>query len=397
MIYSQPEFLERLSQERSRSDRTRAPFTLVLLPVDGSHFNPHKPNGLHRIVDTLGKTLRRSDLWGLYTRDQLALLLTDTNEAAARHVLSRLAHHLSDHAGPRPAPLVLRDGRYALIEYPKALEQDLLKEIIECAECGAATRRAHARPSNGGNGRGTHTAQPLDRRPQLDLLEQTCLCGQDRTHGVRTQLYELGKRCIDIIGALAGLLITALLFPPIALAIKATSRGPVIFRQTRIGRRGRTFTFLKYRTMYQDCDQTIHKQYMERLIQDTAEQHEKDGNAFYKLADDPRITPVGRFLRKTSLDELPQFYNVLKGEMSLVGPRPPIPYEVEKYEAWQLRRILEAKPGITGLWQVSGRSTTTFAENVRLDLRYIENRSLRQDIKILFKTVFVIFETKGAC
>ena len=388
MIYSQPQFLERLIEERNRSDRTRSPFTLVVLPVDASHLDSPNNNGLYHTVDVLTKTMRRSDLWGRYARDKLALLLTDTNETAARRVISRMAHHVSDHMKSKPPPLKLKPGRYSLIEYPKTLQQDLIKEITERSEgtedSGSLDRKGvQTLPGNGGG--------------ELGLLEHTSLSPTHRANGISARVYEKGKRCIDLTGAIVGLMITALVYTPIALLIKATSRGPVVFKQTRIGRRGKTFEFLKFRTMYQDCDQSLHKEYMDRLIRNDAEQHEQGGNAYYKLADDPRITPLGRFLRKTSLDELPQFYNVLRGEMSLVGPRPPIAYEVEKYEAWQFRRILEAKPGITGLLQVSGRSTTTFAENVRLDLRYIENQSLWQDIKILFKTVKVIFQTKGAC
>jgi len=376
-----------LNEERSRSDRTRSPFTLVVLPVDATHLDTANTNGLHHTVDSLSRTMRRSDLWGRYARDKLGLLLTDTNEVAARRLISRLAHHVSNHTNSKPTPLKLQPGRYALIEYPKTLEHDLLKEIVERSErternASLLGKRSRSLPGNGGG--------------ELALLEHTSLSPIQRANGFNARFYEKGKRCIDVAGAIVGLLITAIVSVPIALLIKTTSRGPVLFKQTRIGRKGQEFTFLKYRTMYHNCDQTIHQEYMDRLIRDDAEKRERKGETYYKLADDPRITPVGRYLRKGSLDELPQFYNVLKGEMSLVGPRPPIAYEVKKYEAWQLRRILEAKPGITGLWQVSGRSTMTFKEQVRLDLRYLENQSLWQDIKILLKTVKEVFVTKDA-
>jgi len=141
----------------------------------------------------------------------------------------------------------------------------------------------------------------------------------------------------------------------------------------------------------------IHRDYVSKLIKGEKDRVNEgtNDNPFYKLKDDPRITPLGQFLRKTSLDELPQFFNVLKGEMSLVGPRPPIPYEVNKYQNWHFRRIIEVKPGITGLWQVSGRSRTTFDDMVRLDIEYAENWSLMMDIKILFKTFWTIFTSKG--
>jgi lipopolysaccharide/colanic/teichoic acid biosynthesis glycosyltransferase/GGDEF domain-containing protein len=387
VIYSQPQFLERLIEERNRSDRTRSPFTLVVLPVDASHLDTANGNGIYHTVDALARTMRRSDLWGHYGHDKLGLLLTDTNEVAARRLISRLAHHVSVHTNSEPPPLKLKPGRYSLIEYPKTLEQYLVKEIVECSE---PTEDPASLEGNGGR------TLPGNGRGELSLLEQTSLSARRMAHGFNARFYEKGKRCIDVAGAIVGLLITAIASVPIALLIKTTSRGPVLFKQKRIGRKGQEFTFLKYRTMYHNCDQTLHKEYMERLIRDEAEKRELKGETYYKLADDPRITPVGRYLRKGSIDELPQFYNVLRGEMSLVGPRPPIAYEVRKYEAWQLRRILEAKPGITGLWQVSGRSTMTFKEQVRLDLRYLENQSLWQDIKILFKTIKVVFVTKDA-
>ena len=150
--------------------------------------------------------------------------------------------------------------------------------------------------------------------------------------------------------------------------------------------------------MYWNCDDQIHRQYVTDLIKGRLESiNQGDGeNPFFKMKSDPRLTRVGKILRTLSLDELPQLFNVLKGEMSLVGPRPPIPYEVEKYEPWHLRRILDMKPGITGLWQVSGRSTTSFDEMVRLDVRYVRNWSLWLDLKILLKTVKEVLHPHGA-
>jgi lipopolysaccharide/colanic/teichoic acid biosynthesis glycosyltransferase len=150
--------------------------------------------------------------------------------------------------------------------------------------------------------------------------------------------------------------------------------------------------------MQSNVDDQIHREYVTNLIKGDLEKINQgdEGTPLYKMKSDPRVTPAGRIIRKTSIDELPQFLNVLKGEMSLVGPRPPIPYEVEKYEPWHLRRILEVKPGITGLWQVDGRSKTSFDDMVRLDLRYVQNWSLWLDIKILLKTVKVFLSSKGA-
>jgi lipopolysaccharide/colanic/teichoic acid biosynthesis glycosyltransferase len=206
------------------------------------------------------------------------------------------------------------------------------------------------------------------------------------------------KRVIDIIGSVLGLLLCVPVFLFIALAIKLTSKGPVFFRQQRIGQFGTSFVFLKFRSMYLGNDSKIHQEYIQQLISGKAERQPTDGNAggIYKLTKDPRVTRIGKFLRRTSLDELPQLYNVLRGEMSLVGPRPALPYEVEKYKIWHRRRVLEAKPGITGLWQVNGRSRVGFDEMVRLDVRYAMKRSCWLDMKILLLTPRAVIMGEGA-
>jgi lipopolysaccharide/colanic/teichoic acid biosynthesis glycosyltransferase len=188
-------------------------------------------------------------------------------------------------------------------------------------------------------------------------------------------------------------------FIAIFIAIKLTSRGPVLFRQVRIGQYGKRFTFLKFRSMYFRTDHTIHEQYVKRFIAgaEGTEQSAGKDQKQYKLTADPRITPVGRFLRKTSLDELPQFLNVLTGEMSLVGPRPPVTYEFECYDLWHKQRLLAVKPGITGLWQVDGRSKVKFDDMVRLDIRYARSWSLWLDVKILLQTPGAVLSGDGAC
>ncbi|PLX95108.1 MAG: sugar transferase [Desulfuromonas sp.] len=195
------------------------------------------------------------------------------------------------------------------------------------------------------------------------------------------------KRCLDVLGALVGLTITATLFPLIALAVRHDSPGPLFFCQERVGENGRRFKCWKFRSMYLDA---------EERKKGLMAQNEMKG-AIFKIKDDPRITPGGKFLRKTSLDELPQFWNVLRGEMSLVGTRPPTPAEVAEYENWHRRRI-SIKPGVTGMWQVSGRnSIDDFDEIVRLDLKYIDSWSIWLDIRILLKTLKVVFVREGSC
>ena len=206
------------------------------------------------------------------------------------------------------------------------------------------------------------------------------------------------KRVIDFVGSGSILTLCSPLLLVIALAIKVSSKGPVLFRQERVGQYGKHFTFLKFRSMLVDSDHSIHKEFVTKFIADEAQHQPLNENCErpYKLAADKRITRVGKFLRSTSLDELPQLLNVLKGEMSLVGPRPPIPYEVAVYKTWHRRRVLEAKPGITGLWQVTGRSKVKFDEMVRLDLRYSATWSPWLDTKILLQTPLAVIKGTGA-
>lgn len=203
------------------------------------------------------------------------------------------------------------------------------------------------------------------------------------------------KRLLDIVGSAACLLLLSPLFLLVSAFVKLTSEGPVFFRQERVGQAGRPFTMLKFRTMRVDVDERIHQKYVESFIQ-SGETAPQGQNVVFKIVNDPRVTPVGHFLRKSSLDELPQFWNVLKGEMSLVGPRPSLAYEVARYKSWHRRRVLEVKPGITGLWQVTGRSRTTFDEMVRLDLRYARNHSIVIDVKILLATPWAVISGEGA-
>ncbi len=194
------------------------------------------------------------------------------------------------------------------------------------------------------------------------------------------------KRFMDIVGSIIGLLFTAVIFPVVAFAIKIESRGPVIFSQERIGKNGRRFKMYKFRSMYQDA---------EKRFAELQEQNEVQGLMF-KLENDPRITKVGKFIRKASIDELPQFWNVLKGDMSLVGTRPPTNNEFERYNSYYRRR-LSITPGLTGMWQVNGRSDIkNFDEVVKLDLQYIDQWSLWLDCKLLLQTFGVVLFGRGS-
>ncbi len=217
--------------------------------------------------------------------------------------------------------------------------------------------------------------------------------------------YQILKRGLDIFVSVAALPFFAPLFVVIAIAIKLSSNGPVLFRQERFGRQLKPFTFYKFRSMYADSDHAVHKAYVSRLIAGRPETGNGTGNKtaggeqtrIFKITGDPRVTPLGRLLRRTSLDELPQLWNVLRGEMSLVGPRPCVHYELEQYTDWHKLRLIDVKPGMTGLWQVTARNSVGFDEMVKLDLAYAKQRSLWLDIKILLRTPRAVISGQGAC
>jgi len=212
----------------------------------------------------------------------------------------------------------------------------------------------------------------------------------------RTWWERLIKRGVDIVFSLLVLIIGFPFFLAIALLIKITSKGPVFFAQKRIGENGEEFTLYKFRTMRVGADDSIHREFTRNFILGKMDKSGLDAEkgSVYKITNDPRVTGIGSFLRRTSLDELPQFINILKGEMTIVGPRPPLPYEYEYYDDWHKLR-LKVKPGLTGLWQVSGRSSVPFNEMVMLDLYYIENWSLLLDLRIMLQTIPVMFRGSG--
>jgi exopolysaccharide biosynthesis polyprenyl glycosylphosphotransferase len=343
---SRSQFIDRLRIEKRRADRSKSPLSIALLSLRKSQGGGGEP--AREFLESLRKNTRETDIQGWVDHESIGLILPDTDEKGAQRFAGKIAE------GNGHVELSVVTGTY-----PDQLFQQLL-----------SSEESHP-----------------DFFP-LDLDEMT------KPRRFQSAL----KRVMDIAGACVGLI----LFSPIlfltGLAIKLTSPGPVIFRQSRFGRKGVQFPFYKFRSMYMNADDRIHRDYVTNLIKGELQKIDQgDGEKhLYKMKSDPRITPVGKIIRKTSIDEFPQFFNVLKGEMSLVGPRPPLPYEVEKYEPWHLRRILEVKPGITGLWQVDGRSKTSFDDMVRLDLRYVRTWSFWLDVKILLKTVKAVLRPQGA-
>ena len=350
-----------LRLERKRTERSAKPFILMLLNVEEIMASSDKEPLLFEAASSLFAAAREVDIKGWYEHDGIMGVIfaeiSDVNEKVTSKIFTKVYQALCRRIGVEMANRV----RISMHVFPEPEEDGTEK-------------------------RGSGFDPNLYPDLSADLSSK------------KFPLFL--KRVFDAVSSLLAIIILSPIFITIAALVKFTSKGPVLFRQERVGLFGERFTFLKFRSMYADSDQTKHKEYVTKFITDSrcGDSNESDlgQNGVYKLTNDSRITPVGKFIRKTSLDELPQFFNVLKGEMSLVGPRPPIPYECEKYDIWHRRRILEVKPGITGLWQIKGRSSTTFDEMVRLDLNYVTHWSLLLDLKILFRTPFAVFKGKGA-
>ena len=338
------DFLRLLQREKRRCERSAAALSLVVLHGDGA--GGREPLQAAAVLQALSDSKRETDVLGQLDDGVFAVLCLDTDERGVEGFIRKVK--------ARAAALAFEP---LSATYPDQLFDTL--------------------------GQGT-ALQPAFK--PLLLVEGS----PESSRGYRF------KRSLDVVGALAALILLAPLMLLVAAAIRLGSPGPVIFKQKRVGMDGATFTFYKFRSMVSGGDDRIHRDFVARLIKDGKSLAEAEGAAPFKLHADPRITRVGRLIRKTSIDELPQLFNVLRGDMSLVGPRPPIPYETAHYEPWHLRRILSIKPGITGLWQVDGRSRVSFDEMVRMDLRYVRRCSLLLDLKILAKTVLVVVRCQGA-
>lgn len=219
----------------------------------------------------------------------------------------------------------------------------------------------------------------------MRLLKQSSKIMIDQDQLAKKRTYHIVKRIFDLIASLCGLIILSPLFLVIALLIKCEDHGPVFYKQKRVGKDQRAFDMFKFRSMHVDAD---------KRLTELKEQNEVDGPMF-KMKNDPRITKIGHFIRKTSIDELPQLFNVVRGDMSLVGPRPPLPSEVAEYTAYDMQRLLVV-PGCSGLWQATVRNSVGFHEMVQLDLEYIQKSSIWFDIKILFMTIKILFKPNSA-
>jgi len=351
-ILNEEAFHRMISLERKRTERSRKPFLLMLLNIGKSLRSDKNGKALDKILSALSLSTRETDFTGWYRSDSIGVMFTEFGN----------------------------DDRNAILSTMMTRVSETLRDNLSSQQFGLISIEFHLFPEEWNH--------DIPQRPSNPTLYPD-LTRRDNAK----KLFCVIKRFMDIVGSIVALLLFAPVLLAIAVAIKLTSKGPVFFRQKRVGQYGEQFVFLKFRSMKVNNDSSVHKTYVKELIAGKAQSHSGNGSGgVYKLTKDDRITPIGGFLRKTSLDELPQFVNVLKGEMSLVGPRPPIAYEVESYQIWHRRRVLEAKPGITGLWQVNGRSRIKFDDMVRLDLHYAKTWSPWMDLKILLRTpVAVMF------
>jgi lipopolysaccharide/colanic/teichoic acid biosynthesis glycosyltransferase len=351
-------FKQMIAIERKRTERTMVPFLLMLLEIPNEEGQGENAKILDCILSALTASIRDTDLIGWYNEQAIVgAIFTGLVGCDKQLVTESIVSRISS-----------------------ILRSELTAEQFE-----AVTVSCHFFPDDWDHDKPSRQSNPT--------LYPDLLNGNRR----RRPLLVL-KRAIDIVGSVVLLLLCSPAFLAIALAVKMSSKGPVFFRQRRVGQYGRCFTFLKFRSMYVNNDNSVHKEFIKRLIANESGGDSSNGNnkQVYKLTNDKRVTPIGRFLRRSSLDELPQFLNVLWGDMSLVGPRPPIPYELETYQMWHRRRLLDVKPGITGLWQVMGRSSVKFDEMVRLDLRYATSWNLWLDLRILILTPLAVIKGSGA-
>ena len=355
-ILGEETFRGMLALERRRAERSRQPFVLLLVDSTGIEADRRGAALAERLASVVSGAVRESDLIGWYqSQSVLAVIFTEVNLQENPTITEALCAKVST---------ALRAN----------LGQAIASKLV---------LTVHLFPESWGSGRSDRSA---DSKLYPDVSGREA----------KQRFPLIIKRIMDVAGSLLLLVVLAPVLAAIAVAIKLTSRGPVIFKQERLGRFGKSFECLKFRTMFADNDPRIHREYVESFIAGKVAEGDRAGAAVYKIKDDPRVTPVGRLLRRASFDEIPQFWNVLRGEMALVGPRPPLPYEFAAYDFWHRRRVLEVKPGVTGLWQVRGRSRTSFDDMVRMDLRYCQRWSLWLDLKILLATPLAVFIGHGA-
>jgi exopolysaccharide biosynthesis polyprenyl glycosylphosphotransferase len=349
-VLAEEPFHRMIALERKRTERSGKPFLLMLL--DAGHCLPSDRNGrvLGKILSALSLSTRETDVTGWYKDHSIVgVMFTDIGADDRQSILGTMMSRVSETLRNNLSLEKFSQISMSMHVFPEDWDQE----------------STHGNP----------TLYP-------DFVNRN----QEQ------KFSRIVKRLLDVVGSATALMLLSPVFLVVAALVKLSSKGPILFRQERLGQFGKTFTFLKFRSMYANNDRKIHQEFMKRVIKGDHDGRGGEGNkAVYKMTNDPRITKIGWILRRTSLDELPQFINVLRGEMSLVGPRPPIAYECHEYDIWHRRRVLEVKPGITGLWQIGGRSRIRFDDMVRLDLQYVRTWSLWLDLQILLQTPRALF------
>jgi lipopolysaccharide/colanic/teichoic acid biosynthesis glycosyltransferase len=369
-IQAQDDFARVLDRERGRSDRNSHGFSLVIYNVGANSGKNREIVGV--LAEALVKRTRATDEAGWIDKERIGVLLPETYAEGARI----FASHISEEFETRemtPPPCTIRT-------YPTQKGHGGGRRKTDKANT-AEEAQSPAEIKEAVAGRSAETIEPQNK---VEAKEE-----EDAVFLVRSLCalrMPFWKRAMDVAGAAFGILLVSPVLIFMAVFIKIVSPGPIFFRQERVGYLGRRFTMWKFRTMHVNNDVTKHQQYLKELIGGQAED-----KPMVKQEDNPAIIPFGKYLRAASVDELPQLFNVLFGDMSLVGPRPPIPYEAEEYLRWHANRF-ETVPGMTGLWQVSGKNRLTFKEMIRLDIRYARNTSLWGDARILLKTFPVVIE-----
>ncbi len=379
-IYTIGQFAAALERERARADRNGHQIAVALIPAcaAGGERTSH-------LLEVLRDRLRVTDEAGWYDETQVGVLMPYTSCRGAWHMLADLSRLM-------PSEFSLSDCRVYLYpcERPPGGNGQRRPESICSTGCLEPLAQSPAAPPVAAEcpGMSVAHASAVGAGP---TPEPVCVYPLEDRPGADPSAWQRG---LDIVCSGLGLIVLAPVFLLTALLIRLVSSGPVFFKQERIGRGGKPFVLWKFRTMVANADSSVHRRHVAEQIRGGADRR-RAARPMTKLDHDPRVIPCGGILRGTCIDELPQLINVLRGEMSLVGPRPPIPYEVSEYLRWQKRR-LDAVPGLTGLWQVSGKNRLTFDEMVRLDIRYSRRKSFWMNIKIILRTPGVILREIAA-
>ncbi len=348
-------FRKIIGRERDRANRTGEIFSMVVFVLSDNRANQ---GDLKLLTEILSPRVRTIDAVGWVDSQHVGILLPETKYDGACHFAEKICHEIL---------LVRTPPKFEIVTYPSDKFNDQ-ENITSNTLSEKSKSKRKGEPLWGGWG----FAKSQENVDYMFCLTKRIL-----------------KRNFDFLGAVVCLFVFSPLFLAISTLIKVVSPGPIFYKQQRIGYAGQPFTFLKFRSMCSDADTHNHQEYLAQLIKSESNGSGSDA-PMSKLDHDPQIIPLGNLLRKSCLDELPQLINVLRGEMSLVGPRPPIPYEVKEYLSWHRGRF-DAIPGMTGLWQVSGKNKLSFRDMVRLDIRYARERSLWLDVKILFRTPLAIY------